>query len=214
MYTRITALSGARPGGRVLHIGCGGGYLARLLSAAPAPDGQVTGLDTSAPAIGYSRKRAAANCSFVVGVAQDLPWPDRSFDVVASTLAAHHIPARLVRMPSARCTGCCARAGPCWSPISARLAGDIPCAPGSRPAGTAAPSRWRTWRPPPDSASRPAVTSRCCAMSGPSAPAVLVLARLCRHYRLDLAGPGLPRLRGFVTLRPAGPVRMRLTRRG
>jgi cytochrome P450 len=44
--------------------------------------------------------------------------------------------------------------------------------------------------------------------------AVLVLARLCRHYRLDLEGPGLPRPRGFVTLRPAGPVRMRLTRRG
>jgi cytochrome P450 len=44
--------------------------------------------------------------------------------------------------------------------------------------------------------------------------AVLVLARLCRHYRLDLAGPGLPRPRGLVTLRPAGPVRMRLTRRG
>jgi 2-polyprenyl-3-methyl-5-hydroxy-6-metoxy-1,4-benzoquinol methylase len=44
--------------------------------------------------------------------------------------------------------------------------------------------------------------------------AVLVLARLCRHYRLDLTGPALPRARGFVTLRPAGPVRMRLTRRG
>ena len=44
--------------------------------------------------------------------------------------------------------------------------------------------------------------------------AVLVLARLCRHYRLDLADPALPRPRGFVTLRPAGPVRMRLVRRG
>jgi cytochrome P450 len=44
--------------------------------------------------------------------------------------------------------------------------------------------------------------------------AVLVLARLCRHYRLDLADPALPRPRSFVTLRPAGPVRMRLTRRG
>jgi ubiquinone/menaquinone biosynthesis C-methylase UbiE len=52
----------------------------------------VTGLDTSAPAISYARKRAAANCSFVVGMTQDLPWPDQSFDVVASTLAAHHIP--------------------------------------------------------------------------------------------------------------------------
>ena len=44
--------------------------------------------------------------------------------------------------------------------------------------------------------------------------AVLVLARLCRHYRLDMVGPGMPRPRGFVTLRPAGPVRMRLNRRG
>jgi ubiquinone/menaquinone biosynthesis C-methylase UbiE len=92
VYTRINALSGARPGDRVLDIGCGGGYLARLLAAAVAPGGQVTGLDTSVPAIGYARKRAGANCSFVLGVAQDLPWPDCSFDVVASTLAAHHIP--------------------------------------------------------------------------------------------------------------------------
>ena len=92
VYTRITELSGARPGDRALDIGCGGGYLARLLAAAVTPGGQVTGLDTSAPAIGYARKRAPANCSFVVGAAQDLPWPDRSFDVVASTLAAHHIP--------------------------------------------------------------------------------------------------------------------------
>ena len=42
---------------------------------------------------------------------------------------------------------------------------------------------------------------------------VLVLARLCRHYRLDLTSPGLPRPRGLVTLRPAGPVPMRLPRR-
>lgn len=59
--------------------------------SAVAPGGQVTGLDASAPAISYARKRVAANCSFVVGMAQDLPWPDRSFDVLASTLAAHHI---------------------------------------------------------------------------------------------------------------------------
>jgi cytochrome P450 len=43
--------------------------------------------------------------------------------------------------------------------------------------------------------------------------AVLVLARLCRHYRLDLAGPGLPRPRDLVTLRPDRPVTMHLTRR-
>jgi cytochrome P450 len=42
---------------------------------------------------------------------------------------------------------------------------------------------------------------------------VLVLARICRHYQLDLASPGLPHPRGLVTLRPAGPVLTRLTRR-
>jgi ubiquinone/menaquinone biosynthesis C-methylase UbiE len=96
VYARIAALSGARPGDRVLDIGCGGGYLARLLAAAVAPGGRVTGLDTSAPAISYARRRAPANCSFTVGAAQDLDLPDRSFDVVTSTLAVHHIP-RAVR---------------------------------------------------------------------------------------------------------------------
>src|SRR5579859_3625518 len=69
VYTRIAALSGARPGDRALDIGCGGGYLARLLAAAVTPGGRVTGLDTSAPAISYARRRAPANCSFAVGTA-------------------------------------------------------------------------------------------------------------------------------------------------
>ena len=92
VYTRIVALSGARPGDRVLDVGCSGGYLARLLAAAVTPDGQVTGIDPASAAIDYARQRAPGNCSFAVGVAQDLDLPDRSFDVVTSTLAVHHIP--------------------------------------------------------------------------------------------------------------------------
>jgi cytochrome P450 len=42
---------------------------------------------------------------------------------------------------------------------------------------------------------------------------VLLLARICRHYRIDLAGPALPPPRGYITLRPARPVPVRLTRR-
>jgi SAM-dependent methyltransferase len=92
VYARIVALTGARPGDQVLDVGCSGGYLARLLAAAVTRDGAVTGVDPSGPAIRYASRRGPATCSFLVGVAQDLGLPDRSFDVVTSTLAVHHIP--------------------------------------------------------------------------------------------------------------------------
>ena len=92
VYARIVTLSGAKPGDRVLDVGCSGGYLARLLAAAVTPGGQVTGVDPAGAAIDYARRRAPGNCSFTVGVAQNLGLPDGSFDVVTSTLAIHHIP--------------------------------------------------------------------------------------------------------------------------
>jgi ubiquinone/menaquinone biosynthesis C-methylase UbiE len=92
VYTRIVALSGAKPGDQVLDVGCSGGYLARLLAAAVTPQGHVTGIDPASAAVDYARRRDPGNCSFAVGVAQDLGLPDRSFDVVTSTLAIHHIP--------------------------------------------------------------------------------------------------------------------------
>jgi ubiquinone/menaquinone biosynthesis C-methylase UbiE len=92
VYTRIAALSAAQPGDRVLDVGCSGCYLARLLAAAVAPGGQVTGIDPSVPAISYARRRAPGNCTFTIGVAQDLDLPDGRFDVVTTTLAVHHIP--------------------------------------------------------------------------------------------------------------------------
>ena len=92
VFTRVVALSGAQPGDRVLDLGCGGGYLARLLAAAVTPNGRVTGVDPSSQAIGHAWRRDPGNCRFAAGVAQDLGLPDRSFDVVTSTLAVHHIP--------------------------------------------------------------------------------------------------------------------------
>ena len=95
VYRRIVELSGTGPGDRVLDVGCSSGYLARLLAAAAGPSGSVTGLDPSEAAIAAARRRAPAGASFATGVAQDLSaYPDGSFDVVTSTLALHHVPAR------------------------------------------------------------------------------------------------------------------------
>lgn len=94
-YRRITELSGIRPGDRVLDIGSSSGYLARMLAAAAGPSGSVTGIDPSQAAIAYARRRAPANATFTTGVAQDLSaFPDSSVDLVTSTLAIHHVPAR------------------------------------------------------------------------------------------------------------------------
>jgi ubiquinone/menaquinone biosynthesis C-methylase UbiE len=95
VYRRVVALSGTGPGDRVLDVGCSSGYLARLLAAAAAPSGSVTGLDPSQAAIARARRVAPAGATFTVGVAQDLSaFADGAFDVVTSTLALHHVPAR------------------------------------------------------------------------------------------------------------------------
>jgi ubiquinone/menaquinone biosynthesis C-methylase UbiE len=95
VYRRVVALSGTAPGDRVLDVGSSSGYLARMLAAAAGPSGSVTGVDPSVRAIAYARRHAAANTSFRGGVAQDLSaFADGSFDVVTSTLAIHHVPAR------------------------------------------------------------------------------------------------------------------------
>jgi ubiquinone/menaquinone biosynthesis C-methylase UbiE len=94
VYRRIVSLAGVRPGDSVLDVGCSSGYLARKLAAAAGEAGHVTGVDPSEAAIAYARWRAPGAMTFTVGVAQDLPLPDTSFDVVTCTLAIHHVPAR------------------------------------------------------------------------------------------------------------------------
>lgn len=94
VYRRVVSLSGARPGDSVLDVGSSSGYLARKLAAAAGPAGHVTGVDPSQAAIAHARRRAQPTMTFTVGVAQDLDLPDATFDVVTSTLAIHHVPAR------------------------------------------------------------------------------------------------------------------------
>ncbi|HEX4814163.1 MAG TPA: methyltransferase domain-containing protein [Nonomuraea sp.] len=92
-FTRLAAAGRPRAGDRVLDVGCGTGYLSRVIAPVVGPGGHVTGLDPSPAMIDYARRRAPSNCSYELGEGQRLPFPDGSFDLVVSSLAVHHMPA-------------------------------------------------------------------------------------------------------------------------
>jgi SAM-dependent methyltransferase len=84
------------PEGRVLEIGSGPGRLAATL-ATVAPGVRVTGLDIAPDMVERARSLAARSgvadlVAFQVGDVAALPFADASFDVVVSTLSAHHWP--------------------------------------------------------------------------------------------------------------------------
>jgi ubiquinone/menaquinone biosynthesis C-methylase UbiE len=105
VYNRLAELSGARPGDRVLDVGCGTGYFAQRLARIVAPvgrggthsqQGSVTGVDASAGMLDQARRSArSAACEFVVGAAERLEFADGSFDIVTSSLMLHHLPPEL-----------------------------------------------------------------------------------------------------------------------
>lgn len=100
IWDRLVEASGVVPGDDVLDVGCGTGYFTSRLAAAAMPGGAVTGIDPSESMIEFCRQRIPGDISFVTGTAQQLPFDDGAFDVVASSMTIHHIPqdARLASM--------------------------------------------------------------------------------------------------------------------
>jgi ubiquinone/menaquinone biosynthesis C-methylase UbiE len=96
-YRRLLAASGAQPSDRVLDIGCGPGYFARMLTDAVGPTGSVVGIDAAPEMIEYASRKARflPNCRFQSGGAEALDFPDATFDVVVSSLMMHHMPDEL-----------------------------------------------------------------------------------------------------------------------
>jgi SAM-dependent methyltransferase len=83
---RLLTSAVLEPGERVLDVGCGNGALSLDAARAVGPDGQVTGLDLSAPMLEVARRRAeeqGLDVSFVQGDAQTVSF-DRAFDIVLS----------------------------------------------------------------------------------------------------------------------------------
>jgi SAM-dependent methyltransferase len=83
---------GIEPGTTLLDVACGSGQLALIAARRGA---RVTGVDIATNSILAARGRAAAegiDARFDEGDAEDLPYPDASFDLVASIYGAMFAP--------------------------------------------------------------------------------------------------------------------------
>ena len=92
---RLVDLARLQPGERVLDIGCGTGTLAIVAKQRVGPSGSVHGIDASPAMIARAQakaRRAGVDVQFTEAVVEQLPFADRSLDVVTSTLMLHHLP--------------------------------------------------------------------------------------------------------------------------
>jgi arsenite methyltransferase len=90
------SLGELEPGERVLDLGCGAGTDSLVAAQMVAPGGRVTGIDMTPEMLARARSAAAEmgqeNVEFVEGDAEELSFPDRSFDVVISNGVIDLIP--------------------------------------------------------------------------------------------------------------------------
>jgi len=81
------------PHDNVLDVGCGTGWLARLI-AERVPDGRVIGMDISDEMIRRARRNyvAVENAMFVIGAADEIPWDANFFSHAISVESAYYWP--------------------------------------------------------------------------------------------------------------------------
>ena len=89
VHQEMITIAGLTAGQRVLDVGCGTGNLLRA-TAKRHPDVELTGVDPDPKALARARRKVA-NGRLDRGFAQELPYPDDSFDRVLSSLMLHHL---------------------------------------------------------------------------------------------------------------------------
>ncbi len=99
----VRAALGARPGDRILDVGCGPGFYDTELLEAVGREGSVVGLDISADMLAVAAKRAEGhdNVTFHEADATSLPVQDASFDRVLCVQVLEYVrdvPAALSEM--------------------------------------------------------------------------------------------------------------------
>jgi SAM-dependent methyltransferase len=84
---------------RILDLGCGIGQHTVALKER-FPDAEVWGLDVSGPMIRYGHMKAVdlgVDVNFVQRLAEDTKFPDNYFDIVASYIIHHELPAEITK---------------------------------------------------------------------------------------------------------------------
>jgi ubiquinone/menaquinone biosynthesis C-methylase UbiE len=97
---KIVNLARIQSGEKVLDVGCGTGTLAIKVARRVGRAGRVEGIDPGTSQIARARSKVARRnlpIEFQIGVIEQLPFPDQTFDVVFSTLMMHHLPAVVKR---------------------------------------------------------------------------------------------------------------------
>ena len=83
----LMAYMGAQPGMHILEVGCGTGFLSRLL-AQTLTDVRIVGLDPGEKALNLGRqlleRHHLTNVELQYGAAYPIPFPDNTFDLVTS----------------------------------------------------------------------------------------------------------------------------------
>lgn len=92
LYHATATQAGDLAGKRVLEVGCGHGGGASYLTRTQRP-ASYTGLDLNPAGIEFCRERhSVPDLDFVRGNAEDLPFPDESFDAVINVESSHCYP--------------------------------------------------------------------------------------------------------------------------
>ena len=86
------ALARSPSPGRILDVGCGTGYLLRRLAQRCPAATELAGIDAAAEMIEAARRAAGSDgrLSFQTGMAEQLPYPSGTFDLVVSTTSFDH----------------------------------------------------------------------------------------------------------------------------
>jgi ubiquinone/menaquinone biosynthesis C-methylase UbiE len=82
---RLIERATPRTGEQVLDVACGTGVAARTVVPLVAPAGKVTGLDKSSAMLSIACRNYSTFCDEIdwwEGIAEDMPFPDQSFDLV------------------------------------------------------------------------------------------------------------------------------------